>query len=143
MWIWFGLAALALIGEVMSGTFYLLLVTAGLLAGGAATWAGLDIQWQLVVCGIVVLAGLPVLRLSGVLKKREVNAARNADVNLDIGQTVQVEAWSDTHTARVWYRGAHWQAVLAQGHPATAGWYEIVEINGAQLVLAPTRRMAV
>lgn len=40
MWIWFGLAAVALIGEVGSGTFYLLLVALGLAAGGIAAWLG-------------------------------------------------------------------------------------------------------
>lgn len=92
MWIWFGLAAVALIGEVGSGTFYLLLVALGLAAGGIAAWLGADLAWQLVACGLVALLGLLALRRTGVLKKREVNAARNADVNLDIGQSVMVDA---------------------------------------------------
>jgi len=135
MWIWFGLAALALIGEVMSGTFYLLLVAVGLLAGGAAFALDFGIQWQLVICGIVVLAGLLVMRLTGVLKKREVNALSNKDVNLDIGQTVRVDAWSEAQTARVWYRGAHWSADLAQGETPVPGRFDIVEMNGSRLVL--------
>lgn len=140
MWIWFGLSALALIGEVMTGTFYLLLVAVGLVAGGFAAMGDLAIQWQMVVAGLVVLIGLPVLRVTGVLKKREVDAARNADVNLDIGQIVQVQAWSEDHRARVSYRGANWQAVLAEGQPMLAGAHEIVEIHGSQLTLVPTRR---
>ena len=36
MWIWLGLAALALIGELATGTFYLLLVALGLAGGGVA-----------------------------------------------------------------------------------------------------------
>ncbi len=115
MWIWLGLAALALIGELATGTFYLLLVALGLAAGGVAAWFGAALQWQLVACGVVLLAGLLVLRKTRVLKQRGLDAARNADVNLDIGQTVVVESWSDNGTARVWYRGAHWQAELARG----------------------------
>jgi len=137
MWYWFGLAALALIGEVASGTFYLLLVALGLAAAGVAAWLGTGLAWQLAACGIVALLGLAVLRGTRVLKKREVDAGRNADVNLDIGQVVQVEAWSAAGTTRVWYRGAHWQAQLAPGAPAAPGPHVITEMRGAQLVLAP------
>ena len=137
MWIWLGLAALALIGELATGTFYLLLVALGLSAGGVAAWLGAGLEWQLVGCGIGLLLGLLVLRKTRVLKKREVDSARNADVNLDIGQTVSVEAWSDQGTARVWYRGAHWQAELAPGQAPVAGEQTIIEMRGSILVLTP------
>ncbi|MCF7770770.1 MAG: NfeD family protein [Achromobacter pulmonis] len=137
MWIWLGLAALALIGELATGTFYLLLVALGLAAGGIAAWLLAGLQWQLVACGVVLLLGLLALRKTRVLKKREVNAASNADVNLDIGQTVNVEAWAENGTARVWYRGAHWQAELAAGHPPHGGEHIITELRGTRLVLTP------
>lgn len=135
MWIWFGLAVVALIGEVASGTFYLLLVALGLVAGGIAAWLDVGLQWQLIACAVVGLAGLFVLRRTGVLKKREVDARRNADVHLDIGQTVDVEAWTDAGLARVWYRGAHWQAELAAGQTPAPGLHQISEIRGTRLVL--------
>jgi len=136
MWIWFGLAAAALIGEVASGTFYLLLVALGLAAGGIVAWLAAGLEWQLVACAVVALLGLLVLRRTGVLKKREIDAGRNADVNMDIGQTVEVEAWSEAGLARVWYRGAHWQAELAAGQPRQAGLHVIAEVRGTRLVLA-------
>ena len=139
MWIWLGLAALALIGELATGTFYLLLVALGLAAGGIAAWLNAGLEWELVACGVVLLLGLLVLRKTRVLKKREVNSARNADVNLDIGQTVMVEAWSDNRAARVWYRGAHWQAELAKGCAPQAGEHIITELRGSILVLTPKR----
>ncbi|CAB3900587.1 MULTISPECIES: NfeD family protein [Achromobacter] len=139
MWIWLGLAALALIGELATGTFYLLLVALGLAAGGIAAWLNAGLQWELVACGVVLLLGLLVLRKTRVLKKREVNSARNADVILDIGQTVTVEAWSDSGSTRVWYRGAHWQAELAKGHAAQPGEHTITELRGSILVLTPKR----
>ncbi len=137
MWIWLGLAALALIGELATGTFYLLLVALGLAAGGVAAWLLAGLEWQLVACGVVLLLGLLLLRKTRVLKKREVNSARNADVNLDIGQTVKVEAWAENGTTRVWYRGAHWQAELAAGQPAHGGEHIITEMRGTSLVLTP------
>lgn len=38
--VWFTLAVLLVIGELMTGTFYLLMVAIGLLAGGLAAWPG-------------------------------------------------------------------------------------------------------
>ena len=46
MWIWLGLAALALIGELATGTFYLLLVALGLAGGGVAAWLNAGLEWQ-------------------------------------------------------------------------------------------------
>jgi membrane protein implicated in regulation of membrane protease activity len=139
MWIWFGLAVLALIGEVATGTFYLLLVAVGLAAGGLAAVAGVGIEAELAICGVVVVAGLLVLRATGVLKKRGIDSARNADVNLDIGQVVTVDDWAGAHTARVWYRGASWEVALAPGAEPVAGEQVITEIRGSQLIVMPRR----
>jgi len=138
MWYWFGLAALALIGEAVSGgALYLLLVALGMLGGGLVAALGFALVWQLAACAASALLGLLALRRTGVLKKREINAARNADVNLDIGQTVQVDAWTPVGTARVWYRGAHWQAGIAPGVACKPGPHIITEIRGTRLILTP------
>lgn len=137
MWVWFGLAVLALIGELATGTFYLLLVAVGLAAGGVASLSNVGFEFQLAICGVVAVAGVLILRSTGVLKKREINAARNADVNLDIGQVVNVDGWSDTRTARVLYRGASWQVQLEPGYDAVAGEHVITEIRGSQLIVTP------
>src|SRR3546814_1819621 len=140
MWFWFGFAVLALIGEVMTGTFYLLLFALGLAAAGITALAGGVLAWQIVTVSVVTAAGLLVLRRTGVLKKSEINAARNADVNLDIGQIVDVASWSGNGVARVWYRGAHWQAVPAGGAAGVSprpGSHRIVEIQGSTLFLEP------
>lgn len=137
MWIWFGLAVLALIGEVATGTFYLLLVATGLAAGGVAAIGGLAVAGQLAVCGVVVIAGLLLLRFTGVLKKRGIDPHGNADINLDIGQTVTVTDWAGGRTARVWYRGASWDAVLASGCDPVPGEQVIAEVRGSQLIVKP------
>ena len=137
MWIWFGLAALALIGEVSSGTFYLLLVALGLTAAGFTAWFSFGFEWQLLVCVVVALGGLVILRKTKVLKKREINAARNVDVHMDIGQTVMVDAWSEQRLASVQYRGAQWQAELAQGYPRQSGPHTIIEVRGTRFIVAP------
>ncbi len=142
MWIWFGLSALALIGELASGTFYLLLVALGLAAGGLAAWGGLALGAQLLASVVVAMLGLLLLRRTRVLKKREVDAAGNADVNLDVGQAVEVESWTPDGRSRVWYRGAHWDAQLAAGQPAAAGSHSITAVQGTRLILTPRTRPA-
>ena len=109
-------------------------------AAGAVAWLAGPIQWQLVIFGAVALAGLAGLRKMGVLKKREVDAQRNADVNLDIGQQVEVTAWKADGTAQVSYRGAAWQADLAEGEEAPRpGIHVIAAVRGSRLVLARKR----
>ncbi len=136
-WIWLGLMALALIGEVMSGTFYLLIVAVGLAAAALAAWFGLGLAIQLGVCAVVVVLAMLALRRLNVLKKRSGEPSRNANLNMDIGQTVKVDAWNSDGTTRVWYRGAHWQAELVAGAIPTAGMYIITEMRGSSLVLTP------
>ncbi|HEY9460463.1 MAG TPA: NfeD family protein [Paralcaligenes sp.] len=140
MWFWFGFAVLALIGEAVTGTFYLLLFALGLAAGGVAALLQFSLSGQIVAVALVAFVGLMVLRKTGVLKKAEVNAARNRDVNLDIGQLVEVESWSDDDTAQVWYRGANWQARLLKGAAKQAGSQRIIEIQGSTLMVEPSIR---
>lgn len=136
MWYWFGLAALALIGETFSGTFYLLLVALAFVAAGLGAAFGLTFPLQLFVCAVIVVVGVLVLRRVGVLKTRS-DSSTNADVNLDIGQMVNVPAWDPDGTARVWYRGAHWQAEVTHGGARRPGAYRIVGVRGSLLVLSP------
>ncbi|MGE4126321.1 MAG: NfeD family protein [Pusillimonas sp.] len=137
MWFWFIFALAALIGEVLSGTFYLLLIAVGLVAGGLAAFSGASFTLQLLAVVVVTGLGLLVLRKTHVLKKREINARRNRDVNLDIGQVVTVASWGQGNTTKVRHRGALWSARLAQGQPAGTGPHRIIEIEGSVLVLTP------
>jgi len=136
MWYWFGLAALALIGEVVSGTFYLLLLAAACGAAGFAQAFGLAFPLQLVVCAVILVVGTLVLRRVGGLKSRT-DASRNADVNLDIGQIVDVPSWESDGNARIWYRGAYWQAQASPGMVLQPGRHRIVAVRGSLLILEP------
>lgn len=139
MWYWFGVAALALIGEVFSGTFYLLLLAAACGAAGLAQAFGLAFPLQLVVCAVILVAGTLLLRRMGVLKART-DTSRNADVNLDIGQVVDVPSWEPDGRCRIWYRGAHWQAQASPGANLQPGPHRIVAVRGNLLILEPDSR---
>lgn len=137
MWYWFGLAALTLIGEVMSGTFYLLLATLGLLGAGLVTLLGAGFAWQLLTFALVSLAGLMVLRRFGILRRKRGDPARSINLNLDIGQIVEVGSWSPQGTSRVTHRGAQWDAVPVDASaPLVSGSHRIVAVDGTRLVLA-------
>lgn len=140
MWIWFVIAAVALILELLSGTFFLLLVAVAAAGAGVVAWFGGEVTWQLLAFCILGIAGFVILRSSGLLKRGQRNdASRNRDVNLDIGQIVQVNEWTPAKTAIVQYRGAQWQVRLdSAAHIIPApGHYQISDIDGIVFIVLP------
>lgn len=138
-WImWLALAGVLVILEMFSGTFYLLMIAAGLLAGALAAWAGLDKPQQTIVAALVGIAATYVLRRSKYGKRNRVDAARDPNVNLDIGQVIQIDAWNaqdNPATARAMYRGARWDIQLAPGGEPHPGSFIIREIRGSCLIV--------
>jgi hypothetical protein len=61
--------------------------------------------------------------------------AQAPDQHLDLGATVEVEAWDAQGTAQVQHRGAAWTALLAPGQIATPGAHRIQAMAGNRLVL--------
>jgi membrane protein implicated in regulation of membrane protease activity len=132
--IWFGMAGILVIAEIFSGTFYLLMIAAGALAGGVAALAGLVFALQMAIAAIVGAITIFLLRKSSFAKKRQLSAARDPNVNLDIGQTVYIAQWQGNH-ARAMYRGAMWDIELMPGGAAVAGTFIIDEIRGSHLIV--------
>ena len=62
-------------------------------------------------------------------------ASANPDVNLDIGQRVQVGTWRPDGTAQVSYRGSTWQARFRGEAPPEPGEHVIRAIEGSELIL--------
>ncbi len=56
-WIWWILAALLVAAELMTGTFYLLAVGFAFAVGGFTAISGVELPLQLVVAGVVAVAG--------------------------------------------------------------------------------------
>ena len=132
-YLWWIAAAILVGVEMMTGTFYLLIVALACVAGGAAASVGLDIGWQWAFAALIeVLGTLAVNRW----KKSHANKPRLSN-NLDIGQRVNVLEWHDDGTARVAYRGTQWDAVLDSAATPRREHMMIVDMRGAQLVLGP------
>lgn len=133
---WLAAAGLTVILELFSGTFYLLMIAIGLAAGSATALLGFGEALQLLVAALVGAGATVALRRSRYGKQQErVDAGRDPNVNLDIGQTVHVPAWQD-NAARVMYRGALWDVELAPGGTPTPGQFTIREVRGSRLIVA-------
>ena len=114
LWAILGLALVVV--ELLTGTFYLLML--GLAAFGAAlaAWLGQGIGVQAIVAAVISAAGcygVHVYRASNV-------KAQMAPV--DAGQPASFESWIDQggRLARVRYRGASWDAKIEEGAEAAA-----------------------
>ena len=130
---WWVLTGVLVVLELVTGTFYLLMLALGAAAGALVAMAGLGLNTQLVTAAI--LGGLGAVLL-GQWRKRQTTTPQEAqDQHLDLGATVQVDAWDAQGTAQVKHRGAAWTAVLAPGQIAVPGIYRIQTMAGNRLVL--------
>ena len=133
--LWWLLAGGAVAVELLTGTFYLLMLAIGLAAAAVAAHLGASVPVQLVAAAAIgggAVVGWHLLRLR---RPKELAAAYNRDVNLDIGETVQITRWAPDGTTQVKYRGAQWTAVPAPGSIPVAGPHRIREVIGSRLVV--------
>ncbi|WP_233863204.1 NfeD family protein [Paraburkholderia adhaesiva] len=132
---WVG-AGVLIIAELMTGTFYLLMIALGFLAGVLAYLLGAPLDLQLGIAAVVALIAVIVLRRSRFTRRRRVtDVSRDPGVNLDIGESLTVAGWHDRR-ARAMYRGAEWDVELAPGEPEDARLYEIKAVRGSCLIVA-------
>jgi len=121
--------------ELATGTFYLLMLALGCAAAAVAAHLGLGGTAQTVTAAVV--GGATVVlwhRLRG-QRGGEAPAASNPDVNLDIGQPVQVAQWAADGSAKVSYRGAEWRVRYLGSDAPAAGRYVIRAVEGSCLLL--------
>ena len=133
--VWWVLAGLAVGLELVSGTFYLLMLALGLAAGALAAHAGLSWALQFIVAAAVGGGAVIAWRAYRQRQPAPAPASANRDVNLDIGETVQVAAWNADGSATVKYRGAQWSVEHLPGADPVAGTHRIVEVVGNRLIV--------
>jgi membrane protein implicated in regulation of membrane protease activity len=123
--------------ELATGTFYLLMVALGCAAGALAAHAGLGSTGQVAAAALLGAAFTAAWHLKRARSPRSAPAESNRDVMLDIGQTLQVDAWGVDGTARVPYRGTAWTVRFAGPGTPAPGEHVIVAVQGNQLRVAP------
>ncbi len=132
--VWLVLAGVLVVFELLTGTFYVLMIAIGMACGAVAAWLGFGLPVQMVVAAVVGVIATGLLHRSRLGRPARGDAASDPNVNIDIGQSVQVDTWANGR-ARVMYRGAMWDVQLAPGALAEAGYFRIVEVQGNRLVL--------
>ena len=105
-WLLLGLALV--IVELLTGTFYLLVLGAAAFGAGGVAWFGSGFAAQSIAAAVVALVGAYFVHAY-----RARNAAQQM-ASIDAGQPANFESWVDQAAglARVRYRGASWDARL-------------------------------
>jgi len=139
LWLIWIVAGFALvIAELVTGTFYLLMIGLGAFAAAAAAWFGMnELVQALVGSGVAVAGSLLVHHWHAAQRKV---AGSNL---LDRGQPVVLEGWSNeaARIARVRYRGTFWDARLARPdeNPSPGSTLYIEAQDGNTLIVASAK----
>ena len=144
LWLlWIVAGFVLVIAELVTGTFYLLVIAIGTFAAALVAWLGGGVLPQAFVGSAVAIGGGALVHHWHASQKR----ADGADSNfLDRGQPVVLEAWANESAglARVKYRGTSWEARVAHAaHRPTPGatlYIEAQEGNTLVVAEAPPAR---
>jgi membrane protein implicated in regulation of membrane protease activity len=109
LWMLAGLALV--IAELVTGTFYLLVLGFAAFAAAFAAWVGGGFAGQAIAASVVALAGAYLVHAYRARNRSQQMAS------IDAGQPANFENWVDQAAglARVRYRGASWEARLEGG----------------------------
>jgi membrane protein implicated in regulation of membrane protease activity len=121
------IAGIALIvAELVTGTFYLLVLGIAALVAAAVAYGGGTFLVQVIVAGAIAIAGIFWIRA-----RRKAVAVRVVP-GLDVGQPVTLDSWvnRDDRLARVKYRDALWDAIVEGEFRGEAG--EVFYIRAAE-----------
>ena len=127
------------IAELVTGTFYLLVIALGFFAAGACAALNANFIVQAVVGSAVAMVGAWFIHHWHESQRMKDAGKSNM---LDRGQPVVLEGWTNESAgiARVRYRGASWDARVPQGpHPETGATLYIEGQEGSVLLVAATR----
>jgi membrane protein implicated in regulation of membrane protease activity len=136
LWLIWVVAGFALvIAELVTGTFYLLMVGLGAFAAAGAAWLDLNLLAQAAIGSVVAVVGA-ILVHHWHAAQRKLGGSNL----LDRGQPVVLEGWTNeaARIARVRYRGAFWDAKLARAeeNPAPGSTLYIESQDGNTLIVA-------
>lgn len=124
-----------IIVEMLTGTFYLLVLGIAALAAAGAAWFGHSFWVQAVVTAAVAIAGVILVNRyrgkSGPASKQ----------SLDVGQSVTLESWISEADglARVQYRNAQWEARVTGERPPGGKVFYIHAVEGNTLQVSAAR----
>ena len=136
--VWWLLAGAAVALELMTGTFYLLMLALGLGGAALAAHAGMGTGGQFLAAAVVGSVAVIALYLGKRRKASDPSVRSLRIVNLDVGEIVQVDQWQADGTASVKYRGAQWTVILRDGAAPEPGAFRVAELVGNRLLVEKT-----
>ena len=104
--VWLAAGFVLVIAELVTGTFFLLVLGIAAFAGSATAWFGLGFWLEALCAGAVAIAGV-----FWVQRRRKMMPQPDM-ASLDVGQAVTLDAWINREqgAARVKYRNTLWDA---------------------------------
>ena len=132
---WWLLAGVLVIAELLTGTFYLLMLALGAVVGALAAHFGLGSVSQIVAAALLGALAVLVCYLLRKRSPRRQPASSNRDVNMDVGETVTIDQWGPDGTAQVRYRGANWTVMVRPGALPLQGVHRVAEVIGNRLLV--------
>lgn len=133
--VWWLIAGALVVAELLTFSFYLLMLAVGAVAGAIAAHLGAGETLQIVTAALLGTAAVAACYLLRRRNARRQPAQSDRSMNLDIGESVQVDNWAADGTAQVRYRGAQWTVVLRPGNAPTPGTHRVAEIIGNRLLV--------
>ena len=122
--IWWLLAGGLVVAELLTGTFYLLMLAVGVGAAGIAAHLGASTTAQILTAALV--GGGSVVGWHLLRRKRPGDPS-----------AVMIESWNADGTSSVKYRGANWVAIHRQGVQPSTGPHRVAELVGNRLLVDP------
>jgi membrane protein implicated in regulation of membrane protease activity len=132
---WWIAAGVTVAAELATGTFYLLMIALGMIGGALAGHLGGGAAAQLITAAVVGSGAVAGWHFKRQGRPGAPPPAVNPDVNIDIGQRVQVPQWNVDGTARISYRGSQWSARFRGEGTPVPGEYVIRAVEGSELLL--------
>jgi len=132
---WWIAAGTLVVGELATGTFYVLMLAIGCVFGALAGYGTSSFFAQVAVALVVGGAAVAIWDRKRQLGPGRVSVAANRNINLDIGEPVQVDGWNADGTARVPYRGSAWNVRYIGEGAAVPGPHVIAEVRHNELAL--------
>ncbi len=129
--VWWLVTGVLVAAELMTGTFYLLMLAIGAVAAAGAVHMGASLTTQLTVAALIGGLAAVLWRQKSLRRAQQVPT----ELHLDVGETVQVDAWDAQGTAQVKHRGANWTVICPSLPEPGPGTYRIQAIQGNRLVL--------
>jgi membrane protein implicated in regulation of membrane protease activity len=133
--LWWLLTGAAVAVELLTGTFYLLMLAIGMASAAIGAHLGIGTTGQLVVAALVGGGAVVAWHFKKDADHSEKPAQANPNVNLDIGGLIQIDAWNPDGTANVQYRGANWTAIHRTGITPSIGQHRVAELIGNRLLV--------